>query len=41
MFEVGGDGLVQVLIDDPGEEYRHEVRAAFEVFPTVATSLRD
>ena len=41
VFEVGDDGLVQLLIDQPGEEYREQVESAVKVCPTVALSLRD
>ena len=41
IFEVGEDGLVGLLIDEPGEEYREQVQAAIKVCPTVALSLRD
>ncbi|HEY9413844.1 MAG TPA: ferredoxin [Pseudonocardia sp.] len=41
VFEVGKDGLVQVLIDHPGEEHRQGIEAAIEICPTAALSLRD
>ena len=41
VFEVGDKGVVQLLIAEPGEEYREQVEAAVKVCPTVALSIRD
>jgi ferredoxin len=41
VFEVGEAGVVQLLIDSPGEEHRERIEAAANVCPTVALSIGD
>ncbi|MGH9060233.1 MAG: ferredoxin, partial [Acidimicrobiales bacterium] len=40
-FEVGDDGTVVVLDEQPGEEYRQDVAAAVVSCPVLALRLRD
>ena len=40
-FEVGNDGVVDVLNPDPDEEHRELVQAAVEACPVAALRLRD
>lgn len=39
-FEVGDDGLVDVLDDQPGEEHRADLAAAVDACPVLALSLQ-
>lgn len=41
VFEVGEDGLVQLLVDEPGEGNRDGVEAAVRICPTAALSITD
>jgi ferredoxin len=41
VFEVGEDGLVELLDASPGTELHAKVRAAAESCPTSAISVRD
>lgn len=39
-FEVGDDGYVEVLDENPGEEHRTELAAAVDACPVLALSLK-
>lgn len=41
VFEVGADGVVHLLTDEPGEEQRGGVEEAVKVCPTRALSIED
>ncbi|WP_344021981.1 ferredoxin [Pseudonocardia kongjuensis] len=41
VFEVGEDGLVQLLVDDPGEQNPRGLEAAVRACPTSALSIED
>jgi ferredoxin len=36
VFEVGDDGIAQLLIDEPGEEHREQIDDAVTVCPAAA-----
>lgn len=38
-FEVGEDGLVDILDESPGEEHREDVQAAVDSCPVLALRL--
>ncbi|WP_028474504.1 ferredoxin [Nocardioides alkalitolerans] len=39
-FEVGDDGVVEVLDDSPGEEHRTDLAAAVDACPVLALTLQ-
>lgn len=39
-FEVGDDGYVEVLDENPGEEHRTELAAAIDACPVLALTLK-
>lgn len=39
-FEVGEDGFVEVLDEQPGEEHRTDLTAAVDACPVLALSLQ-
>ena len=39
-FEVGDDGFVEVLDEQPGEEHRTDLTAAVDACPVLALSLQ-
>ena len=39
-FEVGGDGTVTLLDEQPGEDHRHDLQAAVDSCPVLALSLQ-
>ena len=41
VFEVGEAGVVEVLVEEPGEDRRAEIEAAVKVCPTQALSIAD
>jgi ferredoxin len=40
-FEVGDDGFVHILDEDPSEEYRTDLLAAVDACPVLALALED